>query len=317
MAELQQLHCQLDSEPLDFQALCESKDAIEFVHPDGHREVFTPDGFKGYFPFTVATAFPAGRTQYGIGIHPETISKHYMTLLHQHSDKDHRMKYNDPKNANAEDKIIGAIVAVSFPRAPNGANAWTINDKPQPAIKGVGVFWKNAAATYSAFANHQMGRLCTVSMDLWYGHDDSGFALANLRNGKPAEFEATTPKEFAEGGWQYVPYLQAPKELRECFTQNAGKKGAEDVIKNYKGQQVTFIAGGLGAGLIAFAGLAVVRYGAEPTAKLGHLVAAYPEKEIMEGLGEMPNLIREAAFHALIKSEAPVETLNSVPAASV
>ena len=313
--ENEQLHASLQSEPLDFQALFDSKDAIEFVHPDGHREIFQPDGFKGYFPFTVATGFPSGRTAYGIGIHPQTVANHYRTLLHQHSDSDHKMKFNDPANPNAEDKILGAIVAVSFPRPPNGAEGWKITDQPAPAIKGVGVFWKNAAATMRAFSKHMMGNhRSSVSMDLFYGHEDSGFAI----KGGEGEFAETTPKEFSEAGYQYVPYAQAPKELRECFVQMKPKgeksktTGGEDVVKNYKGRQVTFLAGGSGAGMIAFAGLAVVRYGAEPTAALGHLLAFHPAREFFDSISELSRLIREAGASELVKAEAELAASEKV-----
>lgn len=298
--ETQQLCAELQSEPLDFQALFESKDAIEFVHPDGHREIFQPDGFKGYFPFTVATGFPAGITQYGIGIHPHVLQAHYRSLLHQHSDSDHQMKYNNPDNPNAEDKILGAIVAVSFPRPPNGSDRWKITDRPEPAIKGVGVFWKNAAATQRALAQHMMGRKqSTVSMDLHYNHSDAGFAVKN------GDFESTSPKEFLEAGWQYVPYLLAPPELQECFVQKKTKgiPGPEDVVKNYNGARPVFLAGGTD-GMIAFSGLAIVKYGAEPTARLGRLLAAHPQGDLMAGLLEIPKLIRDIGAAQLVK-EAP------------
>jgi hypothetical protein len=249
----EQFHSELQSEPFDFHAICASKDAISFTHPDGHVEVFTPDATKGYFHFTVATAFPAGRVIYGWGLHPEVVASNYMTLLDQHLDLDHKMAVNDPKNRNAEDKIIGSIAAVNFPRPPNGASKWTILDRPQPAIQGVAVFWKNAQATQTALARHVMGRhKSTVSMDMMFGSDDSGFAVKLPSDGGgDCLFDGGESKEFLTAGYEYVSWANAPKELQYCFEDKPGTLPGTttprpNAIKSdYRGRQVSVIAGGL------------------------------------------------------------------------
>jgi hypothetical protein len=304
------LTSELSSQPFDFTALCARTEPIRFTHSDGRVETFTPDGFKGYFEFTVATAFPTGRVIYGTGLHPQVTANHYMSLLDQHLDVEHKMAENDPKNPNAEDKIIGAVVAVTYPKAPRGAE-WTLADRPSPAIHGVASFWKNSQPVQSALARHVMGKqMSTVSMDIKYG-DDSAFVV-KIPNPGGLLFEES-PKEFLDAGYEYVPYLKAPKNLKDLYDitpkPRLGSRQLEPqrITGDYEGREVSLLMGGR-YGAIHFAGLAVVKYGAEPTASIGRLAASALEHPFVLGLNSIANLTRDLATSTLLKPEVPDES---------
>lgn len=289
------IRVEFEAGEFDIHALCASKDAINFTDDKGRSIVFTPDQFKGYFEFKIATAFPAGRIIYGIGLHPQVIANNYRSLLDQHVDWDHKMAINQPKNPNAEDKIIGSIAAVGLSHSAGG---YSLASRDPLFIRGVAVFWKNAQPIKRALGEHVMGRKrATVSMDLWFEPQHSGIAVKLLAGEQP---EFNPPDDFRNAGYDYVPYMDAPQELKECFD---SKRVPNAVTKNYKGRQVTVMAGGFN-GPIAFAGMGVVKEGAEPTAAIGRLIASAPEDTLISASRELAETIRGVGREQILV-EAP------------
>jgi hypothetical protein len=224
------------------------------------RLKFTPHSTKGYCEFSVSSAFPSGITSYRTALWSKVIENSFSTLLHGNLNREHSKKIYDPKK---EDKNIGSIVAINFPDAPMIGGGWRIGGET-PKITGVACYDKLSTAIQQFVGEHMAGRSQhTVSMEVLWRLEDAGFAV---NSGGKGLFKDTTPDHFAQAGWDYVPYKDAPKDLKATFRDGAVKG-------KWKNNPVAILMGGLD-GAVHYAGLGVVRYGAEPTAKINRLTAS-------------------------------------------
>ncbi len=250
--------------------------ALSLCGDEGLRfgnEVFVPDATLGYFQFQLSHAFPVA-TVYQTALHPAVIAKSYKSLFHQKLDKEHQIASYFPEG-DVRDHIIGFVAAVDFPKEPPGG--WTISDPGQsPAISGVAAVFKEAQGMAKVLGEHVTGKhKYTVSMEVFYplvpGDDAAnpnsaaGFAL-NLNGGQP-KFNFTPP-DMLRAGYEYVPAAKAPEELVATFSRKKNR-----VMAQYRGRRVCVLMGGLD-NPVHYAGVGLVRYGAEPPAKILRLAAS-------------------------------------------
>jgi len=101
-----------------------------------------------------------------------------------------------------------------------------------------------------------------------YPFSETGFAIE--RDGKAAlkEFSESTPPDMAAAGYDYVATANAPKDLIATFSQERNR-----ITKDYKGRKTTLLMGGID-GDVHFAGVGLVKYGAEKTAAIQTLAAS-------------------------------------------
>lgn len=234
--------------------------AGEVIDFNGRK--YYPDLSKAYFVFQMARGFPSV-TAYGTGFHPNVVASHFRSLLHQNINREHRMAiHTDGKQPDA---IIGSIVDVDF---PNGSN-WQVQKdiNKAPIITGVGALFKNAVGLRTIVGEHQTSRhKYAVSMECDWLLNESGILVE--RRGEKPTLASKTPPDLWEAGWEYIDYTEAPEELKASFSVKRNR-----VVGPYKGRAVRVLMGGLDKP-IHFSGMAVVRYGAEPSAGIMRLAAS-------------------------------------------
>ena len=237
--------------------------------PEGielNGEKFVPDETVAYFKFEMAKGFP-NFTVNGQTMHPTVISRSYKSLLRKAVDWEHQLATFYP-DKDVRDRVIGSVVAVSF---PGGENAqWSINADAAkaPCITGVASVFKLTQGSTAAFGAHKMGsKKLTVSMEVFLSVPESGFAVA-LSSGDTPEFTDTTPADFKAVGYEYVPFSKAPQRLQGMYSESKRR-----MVGSYKGRKALVCMGGL-SGDVHFCGIGVVRFGAEPAAKITGLLAS-------------------------------------------
>jgi hypothetical protein len=272
---------------------------IEFTHPDNRKEIFVPDDTKGFFQFQMAHGFPMGRTAYGTALHPGTTAKSWPSLKYQNLNYEHNIRayHQGEKNNNVEDRILGTIVAASYPQTPTGGwkvppiNSLGTNmialNSATPAITGVASFAKLATAMSKVVGDHQTGRhKYSVSMEVRYNLGESGFAVAMKPGGKA---RSGTPDDLAKAGFEYWPFNDAPEEVMATFSQ-----GKNRIVKDYRGRQASMLMGGLpDNGSVHFCGMGLVKFGAEKPAAITQM-AASGLPGLADAMSEIPELLRQA-----------------------
>lgn len=249
-----------------------SAPAIEL---NGRR--YLPDETKAYASFTVGRSFPVV-TAYGTAVHPGTVANSFQTMLHQLVDYDHQLKLNSQASNKdiREDRIIGAVVDVDYPKAPYGG--WKVGmDKGQaPAINGVMVIHKKADKVKQVLGEHLAGRhKWTVSMEMGYNLLKSGYIVSGLEHAKKSQLalmEEQTPKELSDLGLGYVAIQSAPDDLVDCFSLDKLR-----IVSNWGNCPVCLLQGGLN-GETHFGGVGIVRYGAEREAEINEILARDPDR---------------------------------------
>ena len=264
-----------------------SDESIEWLDRDGRKLTFTPDETKVFFKFTMSHVFPVA-THYGTALHAPVVEKSYRSLLYQNLNYEHQMAayYKEPGvPSKVEDRILGSVVAVEFPRSPTGG--WKLVPEVEtPGITGVASFAKLATAINRVVGDHQTGRhTYTVSMEVQYPFDQAGFALKV--GGKKREFDASTPTDFAQAGYEYVPFKDAPEMLVATFSKKRNR-----IVARYKGRECCLLMGGL-EGQVHYCGMGLVKYGAEKTAAITRL-AASGSPLIAEPFLSLPELLGAA-----------------------
>lgn len=231
---------------------------------------FEPDQAKGFFQFAISHAFPS-LLVYGTGLVAPVIARSYKSLLHQNVNYEHQLAqyYDAPGEPNnVDDRIIGSIVAVSFPPPDAGGYLFVYPTTQTPAITGVASFFKRTKGMKKIVGEHLTGRHSyTVSMEVEYPFGEAGFAIA-MKNGKPAVTAEFTPKQMLDSGWEYVPFKSAPDDLKATFSRKKNR-----IVSQYRGRQTGYLMGGLDQEVL-YAGLAVVKWGAEPPAKITRVTAS-------------------------------------------
>lgn len=294
-----------------------------------------PDQTKAYTEFQISRGLQidgqgelTGVTAWRTGQHAGSIANSHGSMLHQVFNRGHEMKSNDPDNKHARDHIIGAIVGVEFPRPPAGG--WTMRMKSgaaTPEIRAAAVIHKLAEGVPKILGEHLGGRhKWMVSQELSYSLLDSGFVVCNRENatagqeelcaqltpeqgefsgGKSPMSEVQSPRSKVQGPkserlghYGYVPCVEAPDQLLECY--NPEKRRVD---KTWGKLPVVLMAGGLNA-TNHYDGVGMVRYGAERTADIQQIIANDPDALSLleeDGMVEFFDLMREfnAAFGRL------------------
>jgi hypothetical protein len=276
-------------------SLC-GEDGIKFKD-----RTFKPNKTRGYFQFSISKAFPATLLQHKTALHPAVISKSYETLADQNLNYEHQLAWNHPTR-DVRDRVIGGIAAVDFPRVPSGG--WKINPdiSQAPSIDGVAVIYKQTAGSAQVWGEHMTGkRNYTLSMEVLWPFEEAGFAVGLAGR---SSMNRDTPEDFLKAGYDYWSYDDAPAELRATFATKGPRKG--EVVAQYRGRPVFVLMGGLD-NPVDYTGIAVVKMGAEPTAKIMRLAASAqdPMALMADKIAKTFNTITEN--NRLLKSRSPSE----------
>jgi hypothetical protein len=244
---------------------------------------YKADKSKAYFEFQLACAFPYGISAYQSSFHAGTVLNSFETMRHQGVNEAHRVAayYKGTEDAIANDKWIGAVVDVELMnRLKVSRLAQAEGDAPR--IRGVAAMFKRAQGVGRILKEHLTGEhQWTVSLEAEYLYSESGVVLMPKAEGggdaatnDVEEMAASfTPEDFKAGGYLYVPLIDAPEELFACYDETQGF-----FAKPFQGREVVTLMGGID-GQVHFKGMGVVRYGAEPTAKIGEILASKDEKD--------------------------------------
>ena len=238
-------------------------------------ETFTPDEVIAFLDFRLCYSFPAGRSVYGVGLMPQVVANSYRSLKYKSVNLNHVMRILDTEN-KAHDTIKGQVVAVEFPAPPeNGGWAnMPLNADPAsaPGIHGIAALDKRAERIDKIIGGHLSNKQeYTVSIEYPLRLGNAGI----LVKGTGPEAHRTTPAPLLTQGYSYYPVLgehQAPDDLFECWNRDANGPGRGAIVKDWVGQQVTLLPGGLD-GAVTFHGLAIVKLGAEPPARIDAIAA--------------------------------------------
>ena len=248
--------------------------------------VFVPDAATAYLEFYMAHCFPVfldkaapkekpDRTT----LHPAVMARSHQSLVGKPMNMCHLMKAYDPKKI-LRDRILGTVMAVEFATMPEGG--WLVQGNPDlaPGLRGVAALHKNAEGVSAVIESWENGETpfgkdttWTVSMENESYLEQGGFLVLSdgHQSAKPilAAFWETTPTDFRDLGWVYVPYTEAPEDLKECL-----KEGDYiGIEKMYQGCDTLFLNGGL-TGQIFFYGVALTPEGKETAARVGRIMAA-------------------------------------------
>lgn len=249
-----------------------------FVELNGNR--YEADHTKAYTTFKLNYGFPV-ITTHGTTIHPSVVDRASQSMVHQVLNVGHRMRQYDPKN-NSRDWIIGAIVDVSFPRAPFGG--WKIQSlQDTPGMTCVASIFKMAEKSQTVLGEHLTSRRSwTVSTEMLWLPDESGVVVhadslnaCGVPDGNP-----DTPSDMIELGWHYFSNDAFPELFKQVYNpKEAGLAG------KYRKEKCAIMLGGLD-GNTHFSGVGMVLHGAEPTAKVEQMVASDDEKEAVNEFAE-------------------------------
>ena len=257
--------------------LCRASGVIECA-----GEVFTPDAASAYVEFYLSHAFPVvidnPKDPDWTTLHPQTVANSFRSLKGKVFNLAHLMRSYDPKK-NFRDRILGTVMAVEFPAAPEGG--WKVQGDPAlaPGIRAVAVLHKNAEGVADVIETWGEGRTpfgdtqWTVSMENECSVDKGGFLIRGDREMAGLEkFWDATPEDFKALGWVYVPFTEAPDGLKECL-----KDGAYiSVAKDYQDRKTLFLNGGLD-GRVFYFGVALTPEGKETAARVGQILASATE----------------------------------------
>lgn len=254
---------------------------------------YKADKSKAYFEFQLACAFPYGISAYQSSFHAGTVLNSFETMRHQGVNEAHRVAayYKGTEDAIANDKWIGAVVDVELMNRLK-VSRLAQAEEDAPRIRGVAAMFKRAQGVGRILKEHLTGEhQWTVSLEAEYLYSESGVVLMPKAE-QPAveakgsagaspyqEFEemaaSFTPEDFKAGGYLYVPLIDAPEELFGCYDEEKGY-----FAKPFQGREVVTLMGGID-GQVHFKGMGVVRYGAEPTAKIGEILAHSREGQLL------------------------------------
>jgi hypothetical protein len=259
-------------------ALCEAAITVS-----GER--LTPDESKAYMEGFISHAFPVV-TSYGLALHAGTIANSYGSLLHQNFNRDHRVaqyyKGTPAEDKVTEDLFIGAVAGVELVNSGSRRLKELLGAPERvPYLRIVNSVFKAARSMDRVLGQYQTGRRpFSLSMEVRYLKSESGFVIypgentqtpnPNL-NGLNEIIAAETPEDFKEAGFGYVPWGLAPGPLLATYQaeQNA-------VTKSFAGRRVALLMGGVN-GHVHYNGVGLVKYGAEPAAEIGQLLASDPD----------------------------------------
>ena len=226
---------------------------------------YAPDEHKAYMQFRIGRSFPnvAGPAMSGnySGMTPTVLERNHGSLVDQQINLEHRIRAYDPQSI-PRDRIIGAVVGTSFPKAP-GYQGWAGAAMPAtpeeaPEITALAVVWKLAEGVRQFLGDHLSGK-------------------------KPRSVSIEMRSEWEHLGI-YVPssgeihmLLDAPDELLAAVTENP--KGGLKLGKTKSGEQLAWAYGGRD-GIVKFHGTGVVERAADRRARIEFIRASLEEAEL-------------------------------------
>lgn len=261
-----------------------------------------PDQYKAYIDFYLAHAFPVV-SSYKTSFHPTTLRNSFQSMLHQQFNYGHLVRHyykgKPEEDKVREDRILGSIIAVDFPKEPLGG--WQLTSAEEaPGMHCVATIAKQAKGMDKVLGSYQAGRQnWTVSLEVDYQLSESGVVIIPTQTekrgalgGASREYAISdedmsilakhTPEDFKRAGLWYLPLIEASDELVDCFSAEKGTWS-----KKWKGCELVTIMGGLD-GQIAFKGTGLVQYGAEPTARIDSILAHDKSTEALsEGIDKL------------------------------
>lgn len=232
------------------------------LHCDGRS--FTPDSSTAYAEVFLSHGVPV-LTAHGEGLSPWTVKRSFRSMEGKPVNREHRMVAYD---AGAKsDAIIGYVAAVEY--AWDGRLA-TSEDRAVGLRCVVGLH-KKAQGMATLLGRQQARAEYAVSMEVEYFNSESGF-LVRGSGLNP------TPAEWTAAGWSYIPSALASQELLATrdwkkARMNGRRPGVAGACGFYQGMETYWLMGGLD-GTVHYAGIGWVKYGAEPTARVGLVLAS-------------------------------------------
>lgn len=229
---------------------------------------YKPDAWKMYVEFDICHSVP---TKIGpveamnyVGYFPSTLAVSHASLMHQQFNLGHKLKAYSPKRTGAavegergdvaRDRIIGCIVATSFPqRAPNEGWISPANPKGAPAhIRALAVVFKLAEGVAQIMGAHLTSRVKqSVSIECITN-------LGNIGIMKPSTLEV-------------FPLLDPPDDVLGAMSPPAADYLLPHVGK-LNGEQLVVIYGMNGAP-VSFRGVGMTPTPAERVAKIVSVAA--------------------------------------------
>jgi hypothetical protein len=268
-----------------------------------------PDAATAYVEFFLSHAFPVyldvpnpGEEPARTAIHPATIANSYRSLRGKVLNLGHLMRAYDPK-INLRDRIFGTVMAVEL-TGPTGpletpSDGWKVQGDPDlaPGIRAVAAMHKNAEGVRQAIESWEDGKTpfsdsqWTVSMENEAYLEDGGFLVRD----ELAPWWENTPADFQALGWTYVPWADAPKELRATL-----KEGGEIAlaVDNYEGHELLFLNGGLN-GKLFYYGVALTPAGKESRARVKRMVASAAAKAMADESADVATVAVATACDAI------------------
>ncbi|MGA3265505.1 MAG: hypothetical protein ABSE16_01630 [Verrucomicrobiota bacterium] len=251
-------------------------------------QVFRPDAATAYVEFFLSHSFPVSldnpKGPYFTTIHPQTVANSFHSLRGKMVNLAHLVRSYNPRQ-NPRDRILGTVMAVEFPTAPEVG--WRVQGDPvlAPGIRAVAALHKNAEGVMEVLETWAEGKTpygedteWTVSMENESHVDQGGFLVRlKVEGGRqnPSELEiywAKTPEDFKTLGWCYVPYPDASDRLLECLPND----GVLRIAQKYLGLETLFLNGGLN-GEIFYYGVALTPEGRETAARVSQILASHTE----------------------------------------
>lgn len=258
---------------------------------------FTPDPFRAYLKGELAYAYPVV-TAYGSAFHAGTVFRSHSSMLHQPVNFQHEMAANSAVIGRdiREDRMMGMVVGVAFPPRP-AAGFELASVERTPHIDLVMSLSKRAKGMKKILGEIYTGAApWTLSLEVNFLLGEGGVLLSppageeslpELPDDLRAISKKTTPDDYARAGLHYLPWEQAEAFVGDCWNDRKGV-----FTKRYKGRDCVNLLGGID-GAVNFYGVALVNYGAEPTAAITDLLARHPDDypALIHGLDALADLL--------------------------
>ena len=229
-------------------------------------KTYEPDVTKGFMTCTFSHTWPVV-TFYGECLAPMTVGRSSASVLYQPVNREHRMRVHDPEH-RIPDEVIGCVIDCACGIGRDGRLPQTV--EAAPGIDAVASIFKQAHNVDKLIGQHQSGRQTfVVSMEVMYNSEESGFLYKAIEGTDPDSDFAHTPDAWRRAGLVYVPVTAA----REVYWVMGGPDGQ-----------------------VHYGGLGIVRYGAEPSARIVQMLAhASPEEQgVEEAASELVKTLQKA-----------------------
>jgi hypothetical protein len=278
---MKNLHVNLDSrwigktERVSFCSVASEAQSITIA-----GQTLVPNEDNAYVEFFLSNAYPV-RTLYRTAIMPAVVANSFSTLNYKVFDYAHLLRKYNPEKI-ARDRILGTVVAVEF--TGSGIRAVAVMHKAAEGVIDILTSWFSGTAP--------MGSEWSVSMENSFHEDEGGFLVkAESANQKThlAAFLAATPASLLAEDYVYVPAMTAPEGLLGCLNNDADDRrdgiNSARVVRDYNGQEVVFLLGGLD-GKIRYrgVGLTLADGAREAEARVSTMLASAPMVDVTDAL---------------------------------